>query len=144
MFLECRSHCRSPHTINRYNTKQPEAADCLFMDLSSNTSWTWMNVLSLSTGRFTHTREDKLDIEHFPEDTEHRRSKWRRADRSICKRYSFFWCGDDGGREVALSKTLAQTIGVWKFWLWFLKSEACAQILQGVLLTRRTISCLLI
>lgn len=29
-----------------------EAAGCLFMDLSSNTLWTWMNMLSLSTRRF--------------------------------------------------------------------------------------------
>lgn len=58
----------------------------------SNTSWTWMNVLYLSAGRFTHTREHKLDIEHFPEDTEHRRSKWRRADRSVSPQWSYLTC----------------------------------------------------
>lgn len=51
--LEWRSHCRSLHTISRQNTKQPKAADCLFMDLSLNMLWTWMKVLYLNTGRIT-------------------------------------------------------------------------------------------
>lgn len=147
MFLKWGSHCRSPHTVIRFNTKQPEAADCLFMDLSSSMLWAWMNVLSLSTGTFTHASEHTLDAEHFPEDTGHRGSKWRWAVRSMYSMYTILATSSAVVMIVVWNtvKKLGSGNRNFKNIIWILKSKACVQVLQVVLLCRRLPpSCLLI